>query len=235
MLDAILFDLDGTLLPMRNDTFIKAYMKLLTEKAAPLGYAPERVVQALWEGVGSIVKNDGTKTNFEAFWETFAAAFDRPEQVMADIPVFHRFYSEEFQKAKAVTDENPLAREAVMLARKKAGKVILATTPQFPLSGIVTRLGWVGLSAEDFDDITDYENWSYSKPNPQYFTAIAQKHGLIPARCLMIGNDTGEDIAAAKTAGMQTFLVTDHLEGGSADGILPQGTFSEMLVYLKAL
>ena len=35
MIKAILFDLDGTLLPMDQDTFIKAYFGLLAKKLAP--------------------------------------------------------------------------------------------------------------------------------------------------------------------------------------------------------
>ena len=35
---AILFDLDGTLLPMDNDRFTKGYFHLLAQTAAPYGY-----------------------------------------------------------------------------------------------------------------------------------------------------------------------------------------------------
>ena len=39
-LTTVLFDLDGTLLPMDNDEFTKAYFKLLAKKLLPLGYDP---------------------------------------------------------------------------------------------------------------------------------------------------------------------------------------------------
>lgn len=39
-LTTILFDLDGTLLPMNNDAFTKGYFKLLAARLAPLGYEP---------------------------------------------------------------------------------------------------------------------------------------------------------------------------------------------------
>ena len=38
---AVLFDLDGTLLPMDQDEFTNGYFKLLTAKAAPRGYEPK--------------------------------------------------------------------------------------------------------------------------------------------------------------------------------------------------
>ena len=39
-LTTILFDLDGTLLPMDNDAFTRGYFKLLAARLAPLGYEP---------------------------------------------------------------------------------------------------------------------------------------------------------------------------------------------------
>mgnify|MGYP000081149430 CR=1 FL=1 len=45
----ILFDLDGTLLPMDQDAFVKYYMGLLAQKMAPHGYEPEKLVEAVWK------------------------------------------------------------------------------------------------------------------------------------------------------------------------------------------
>ena len=38
MITTVLFDLDGTLLPMDNDAFTKGYFKLLAAKLAPHGF-----------------------------------------------------------------------------------------------------------------------------------------------------------------------------------------------------
>ena len=40
----ILFDLDGTLLPMDQDEFVKAYFSKLAKKLAPLGYEPQKLI-----------------------------------------------------------------------------------------------------------------------------------------------------------------------------------------------
>ena len=37
MIETVLFDLDGTLLPMDQDEFVNAYMELLAMKMAPPG------------------------------------------------------------------------------------------------------------------------------------------------------------------------------------------------------
>jgi len=44
-LKAVLFDLDGTLLPMDQDVFTKGYFKLLAKKLVPHGYEPEAIEQ----------------------------------------------------------------------------------------------------------------------------------------------------------------------------------------------
>lgn len=46
-LRAVLFDLDGTLLPMDQDIFVGAYFKGLSAKLAPLGYDPKRLIDAI--------------------------------------------------------------------------------------------------------------------------------------------------------------------------------------------
>ena len=46
-LTTILFDLDGTLLPMDNDAFTRGYFKLLAAKLAPHGYEPKKLVNGM--------------------------------------------------------------------------------------------------------------------------------------------------------------------------------------------
>lgn len=48
---AVLFDLDGTLLPMDQDIFTKTYFGELVKKLVPLGYEPDSVVSAIWAGL----------------------------------------------------------------------------------------------------------------------------------------------------------------------------------------
>ena len=50
MLNTILFDLDGTLLPFVQEEFIRAYFKALLSRLIPMGYDGEKVSAALWKG-----------------------------------------------------------------------------------------------------------------------------------------------------------------------------------------
>lgn len=230
----ILFDLDGTLLPMDNDEFVNVYIKLLVKKAMEWGYEAETMVPAMWKAVGAMVKNDRSRTNGEVFWSVFGDMLER--NVKADEAKFETFYQNEFHAAKTVTKENPLAKEAVALAGEKAQHVILATNPLFPPCAVEARLSWIDIPYHEFEMVTNFENSSACKPNPEYYREILEKTGMNASECLMIGNDYDEDIVAARSLGMQTYLVTDHLinrTGAPLD--CKHGTFEEMLEFLKKL
>ena len=59
----VLFDLDGTLLPMDQDVFIKDYFGRLARKLAPYGYEPKKLIEAVWAGTKAMVQNAGAVTN----------------------------------------------------------------------------------------------------------------------------------------------------------------------------
>ncbi len=231
---AILFDMDGTLVPMDNDVFVKGYFKELAKKLSPLGIAPDALIAAVWAGTKAMVKNDGTKQNIEVFWNTFGQVTGK------DVSEYRAqsdaFYVNEFMAAKAYTGENPLACEAVRLAKTAADNVVCASNPLFPLTGQSTRMGWVGLSPDDFDLVTSYESEGFCKPNPKYFLSICERLGVSPEESLLIGNDEEEDMHAASSVGMDCYLVTDCVirrEHCPWNG--KSGTFAEMVEFLRGL
>ena len=72
MREAILFDMDGTLVPMELETFAKAYMEKLVKAVYPLGYDPNALTGTVWESVKAMIANDGTITNCERCWKVFS-------------------------------------------------------------------------------------------------------------------------------------------------------------------
>ena len=228
---AILFDLDGTLLPMDNDEFTKGYFGLLVHAAAEWGYPKDGLLPAMWKGVGAMVKNDGTALNEERFWSVFAGIFG--EKVYGDIAKFDDFYTKSFHLAKAYTQPTALSAKIVELAHKNARRVVLATNPVFPEVAVRSRLEWIGLKPKGFDLITHYSNSHFCKPNPAYYSEILQKLDLDPACCLMVGNNAQEDAEAAMKAGLSAYLVTDNLicEGGLP--ACPKGSLSELKGYIN--
>ena len=228
--EAILFDLDGTLLPMDNDEFTKGYLGMLSAGVAHLGYTPDTLLPAMWKGVAAMVKNDGKRLNSEVFWEVFATLLGK--ECYEHIPVFDNFYKTDFAKAVKFSQPTSLAPRAVELARAHADKVVLATNPFFPLVAVKARLGWTGVRAEDFDLITHYDNSKFCKPNPAYYGEICEGLGLDPKNCLMIGNNADEDIRAAQALGMSTFLVTDCLICDGEEPDTPKGSLADLIEFL---
>ena len=43
----VLFDLDGTLLPMDQDVFVKDYFGRIAAKVAPAGYDPKQLIDTI--------------------------------------------------------------------------------------------------------------------------------------------------------------------------------------------
>ena len=76
-MNTILFDLDGTLLPMDEQEFTKGYFGLLCRRLAPLGYDKDLLIKTVWEGTKLMLKNDGSKTNEEVFWNHFASIYGK--------------------------------------------------------------------------------------------------------------------------------------------------------------
>lgn len=228
----VLFDLDGTLLPMDQEKFTERYFKLLTKKLAPLGYNPKELIGGVWKGTGAMVKNDGSRINEEAFWETFCKAVNRDAK--KDKPVFDDFYRNDFQMAKDVCGYNPLAAEAVRHIKSAGLRTALATNPIFPDIATKSRIKWAGLDPDDFEFCTTYENASFCKPNPEYFAEIARRLNVEPQDCLMVGNDMSEDTPAA-LIGMKVFILTDCIINKANEDVekYPHGGFEELIEYIN--
>ena len=230
----ILFDLDGTLLPMDQDTFAKAYVKGLTLAAEPAGYSPMILGAAIMAGTAAMVKNDGKKTNEQVFWDTLERTYG--ESVKNDIHLFDEFYTTDFQKIKDVCGFEPKAAELIRYIKEKGYRVSLATNPLFPSVATESRIRWAGLKSEDFELFTSYENSHYCKPNLDYYREVLKKIGVSPEECLMVGNDAHEDMIA-KTLGMKVFLLADCLINKKNDdiSIYPQGSFNELFSFIDTL
>lgn len=87
----------------------------------------------------------------------------------------------------------------------------------------------IGLS-HFFDAVSDGNNITYSKPNPEVFLKAAKYLKAAPENCLVV-EDAVVGLQAAKTAGMVTAAIGDAaLKSGSADYSL--NAFRDLLKYL---
>ena len=235
MIKAVLFDLDGTLLPMDQDKFTKHYLTNLARRMIPLrGYDKDRFITAMWTGLANMVKNDGTMTNEGRWWQAYTAAFG--PQAREDEAIFADFYATEFNLSKEACGYREEADRVVKLVKSRGMKAILATNPIFPAISTENRMKWAGLDKDDFELYTTYENYSYCKPNLNYYKEILEKAGLKPEECMMVGNDMDEDMIAAQL-GMKVFLLTDCLinkKDRDYSGI-PHGGFDRLMDFIVSL
>ena len=235
MLKAVLFDLDGTLLPMDQAIFMKDYFGRLMGRLAPLGYTPEVFLAAMKAGIAAMTVNDGSRTNEQAYWDAYSASSGR--DLGEEIPVLDDFYEKEFDRVAAVCGCNPKAAELVHGLKAKGIRVILATNPLFPRIATQKRIRWAGLAPEDFEFYTTFEDIGYCKPNPDYYREVLRRAGLDAADCLMVGNDVAEDMMAGAKVGLRGFLLTDCLiNTPNADvNAYPHGSFEELNAYIEEL
>ena len=233
-LTAVLFDLDGTLLPMDQDIFINAYFKGIAANLAPLGYEPKALIEAIWGGTIAMIKNNGEKTNEEVFWDYFSGVYG--EDARKDEPHFAAFYETEFQKVQGVCGFNPNAARIVHGLKERGIRVILATNPIFPAIATESRIRWAGMEPGDFELITTYENIGRSKPYPAYYEEILRRQNLRAEECLMVGNDVRDDMVAEKL-GMKVFLLTDNLINKADIDIsrFPHGGFAQLEAHIDCL
>ena len=235
MIKNILFDLDGTLLPMDMEKFTQGYFKRLVMKAAPHGYEPEKLMKSVWAGPAAMVKNNGAITNEEAFWNKFSEIYGK-EKAGADKPMFDEYYRKEFSGVREDCGFDPDAVETVKTLKEKGFALVLATNPIFPAAATESRVEWAGLDKNDFLLYTTYENSHYCKPNPKYYEEILERLHMNAEECLMVGNDVNEDMVA-ETLGMKVFLLTDCLLNKDNKDIsaYPHGGFPELLSFVEEL
>lgn len=231
---AVLFDLDGTLLPLDQDEFSSTYFKSLAAYAATIGYSPEAFTETIMAGTIAMIKNTGEKTNEAVFWELFSSRYG--ESSLKDMPLFDKFYHTDFQRIKGICGFSPKAPETVAMLKERGIRVVLATNPLFPAIATQSRIRWAGLEPEDFELYTTYENSRHCKPNPKYYHDIMYELELDPAECIMVGNDVDEDMIAA-ILGMDVFLLTDCLVNRRNRDIsqYPHGDFNKLADFLRSI
>ena len=199
MLSAVLFDLDGTLLDIDLDSFLREYFAALgpvvaevlgTDEperrpfggdrrhrghvAPPPGHDQPRGVQRLFHAM----------TNADLDLEEFALPFER-------------FYREVFPALRRDFGPMPGARRAVETCLELGLKVAIATNPIFPRSAVDERMRWAGLGDLEVrrgDHVREHARH-------QAACGVLRRDGrdarVAPASCVMVGDDRALDMPAA--------------------------------------
>jgi FMN phosphatase YigB (HAD superfamily) len=202
---AALFDLDGTLIDVDMQQFVPAYLHRLAGRLS--GYAdPRQIVRTLHSAVMTMLDGTDGECSLEELLRAMLA-----EQLQLAWPDYQAglvtFCREDLGELRPLVNPHPLARALVEACLARGWRVALATNPIFPRAVIEARLAWGGLADLPFQPVTSYETSRHCKPHAGFFTDLLAEIDLEPEACLMVGNDTLHDLAAARF-GLSTCLLT---------------------------
>lgn len=210
MIKAILFDLDDTLIQNSAEVFVGAYVQKLGDYLHQ--HHPNLDKRTLQQAIlqatqVTLTSTDPYQTNVEVFSNHFSMLTKLSEQ--AFVALMEGFYRDEYPKLKPLIGSIPSAPLLVQWLFDHQYLVAVATNPLLPQESIYQRLGWGGLSRDDyaFNYITTLENMHFTKPHPHYYEELLTWLGVEPDEALMVGDDWANDILPASQAGLNTFWI----------------------------
>src|SRR5690349_18355284 len=223
----ILLDLDDTLLNTNLEAFIPAYFQALAKDLAP-HIAPDLIFRALLSGTGLMNESrDFSQTLEEVFANDFYPQLNVPKGELND--AIENFYDNVFPTLSGLTTQNPKAKQFVDWAFSQGYRIAIATDPLLPRKATYHRLRWAGFEPEQFELITSYEHFHFSKSHPAYYAEVLGRLGWPEGPVIMVGNDMQRDIIPAKKLGLATF----HIDEGAASSSGPEADFHGSLQDLR--
>ncbi len=133
-----------------------------------------------------------------------ALVFDWGDTIMRDFPE-----KEGPMYLWDVVEWIPGAEDAL---KKLFGKCTLVIATNAGVSGtkeMIKALERVS-AVKYFSHFFSSKELGYEKPDVRFFSSIANKIGVLPEHCVMIGNLYEKDIVGAKASGMKTILFNEH-------------------------
>jgi FMN phosphatase YigB (HAD superfamily) len=209
MIEAVLFDLDDTLLGNNMEQFISQYFVMLGEYAQPYLDRDTFLKELLFSTQAAMANTDTAVSNREVFWAVFQ---ERTGLDPAELePFFDEFYRHQFPRLQTVTEHRPVAADLVRLCFEQGAKVVVATNPVFPRAAIEERLLWAGVPVTEFPYalVTTYENMYATKPHQAYYRQILNTVEVVPEATLMVGDDWKNDVEPTAALSMFNYWVSD--------------------------
>jgi len=201
-IEAVAFDLDGTLYPNYR-LYFRLIPFMLREWRLMAAFGKARSIFHHDPARGSeaaLKAGAGAQADFYAEQAAVTAAMlgERPETVQAKIEtLIYRGWERRFKKIKLFSGV-PQALDAFRAAGLKLG-LLSDFPPETKIRHLGIDTGW--------DTVLCTEVIGRLKPDPLSFIKLAQALDIEPARILFVGNSVKYDIVGAKRAGMQAALI----------------------------
>lgn len=212
MIEAVLFDIDNTLILFDESQFFQTYIPRITVRFADV-FGSDEFYDRLIGGSRALLQNNGRKINAEYYMDVFCRGVEYKREDFWNR--FERFYDTEFDALRELVIPVQGVLDVFGQVREMGLKVGIASHPLWTEQVQRIRMDWAGLDGFAADWITHIENTRFCKPQVRFYREISENIQVPPEKCLMAGNDPVNDMAAG-AAGMKTYLVTDASERGFA-------------------
>jgi phosphoglycolate phosphatase len=186
-IEAVLFDLDGTLVDSARD-LAETLNRLLAEQGLP-ALAFDAVKGMIGDGVGKLVER------------ALAAAGGDPARASALTPCFLELYD-----GHAARHTRAYPGAVAALSRLAEQRFRLGLVTNKPYKATLEILGALGL-ARFFEAVVSGDTLPERKPHPAPLQRAAARLGAAPGETVMVG-DNHHDVSAARAAGMRVIVVT---------------------------
>lgn len=204
---AVIFDLDGVI--CSTDTYhYQAWKAIADELEIPFD-----------ETINHRLRGVSRMESFEIILEKYDKEMSREEKV-SWTEKKNEIYKE-LLKNMSPADLSEEVKSTLDALREKG--LLLAIGSSSKNAGFI--LGQLGLG-EYFDAVSDGNNITKSKPDPEVFVKAAQFIGKEPEVCLVV-EDAKAGVEAAKAGGMDCVAIGDAVKCGMAEHNL--STFADLL------
>lgn len=229
----LLLDLDDTLLNTNLQSFMPAYFQALANELTPQ-IAPTLMFRALISGMQKMNESDDfSKTLKEVFDTEFYPQLNI-ERGKLDSAI-ENFYDNVFPDLQNLTSPKEGAKKFVEWSMAKNYRIAIATDPLLPTKATHHRLRWAGFDPNQFEIISTYENFHFSKTYPAYYAEVLGKMSWPDSPILMVGNDLDRDVLPAKKLGIKTFLVDAEPASTSGREADSAGSLSDLILWLESI
>ena len=231
----LLFDLDDTLLDTNLESFVPAYFQALTQHLEHR-ILPTVMLRALIHGTHLMSESmDPTRTLREVFDADFYPALGIPKEELTDD--LEMFYDEVFPTLSVHTRQRADAVPLLEWARACGFRVAIATDPLFPRKATRHRLRWAGFDPDQFDLVSSYEDFHFTKTHAAYYAEVLGKLGWQDGPVLMVGNDANRDLIPASQLGLKSYFIDGEASPkGTSPGVeAGRGALGELRPWLESI
>ena len=203
MIQAIIFDLEGTLINVDTADFMRNYLGILAPRFAHL-LSPDKFSKQLLRSLETAQSDPKPRqTNMQTFYDDFSKATGHSFQTLR--PIFEEFYEFDFPALRCLVQAIPPGVKVVEYAIQQGFLTAVASNPVLPLMAMQEHVRWGGLTPEHFKIIPSLDYFHFFKPQLGFFREVAESLGVQPENCLLVSGQTQDLIC--RELGMKMFFV----------------------------